>query len=65
MLRVEQKNKFPNQLAKFKKRGKDPEKLYSIVRKLPNGEPLAEKHRNHYLESRKCWKYRARLDLAL
>ena len=34
---------------------KDLSKLYAVVRKLANCEPLEEKYRNHYLENRKCW----------
>ena len=55
MLRVEQTNKFLKQLSKCKKRGKDVNKLYNVVRKLANCETLDAKHRNHYLESRNCW----------
>lgn len=31
------------------------QKLRDVVLTISNGEPLAEKHRNHYLENRKCW----------
>lgn len=32
-----------------KKQGKDTEKLYEVIEKLANGEPLEEKYRDHYL----------------
>ena len=47
MLRIEQGKSFLRQLRKCKKRGKNEEKLYGIVRKLANGEPLEKKHHNH------------------
>ena len=55
MLRVDQTNRFLKQLSRCRKRGKDLSKLYEVVRKLANCEPLEEKHHNHYLASKKCW----------
>ena len=55
MLRIEQGKSFLRQLRKCKKRGKNEEKLYGIVRKLANGEPLEKKHHNHYFENRRVW----------
>ena len=40
---------FKKDLKLAKKQGKDTEKLYEVIEKLANGEPLEEKYRDHYL----------------
>ena len=55
MLRVDYGKKFSKQAEKCKRRGKNMQKLRDVVLTISNGEPLAEKHRNHYLENRKRW----------
>lgn len=55
MLRVDYGKKFSKQAEKCKRRGKNMQKLRDVVLTISNGEPLEEKHRNHYLENRKCW----------
>ena len=46
-IKFTKKNKKDLKLAK--KQGKDTEKLYEVIEKLANGEPLEEKYRDHYL----------------
>ena len=55
MLHVDYGKKFSKQAEKCKRRGKNMQKLRDVVLTISKGEPLAEKHRNHYLENRKCW----------
>ncbi len=55
MLHVDYGKKFSKQAEKCKRRGKNMQKLRDVVLTISNGEPLEEKHRNHYLENRKCW----------
>lgn len=42
-------NQFKKDLKLAKKQGKDSEKLFEVIEKLANGEPLAEKYRDHDL----------------
>lgn len=42
-------NSFKKSLKRMKKRGKHEEKLYAIMRKLANDEPLPDKCRPHKL----------------
>ena len=40
---------FKKDLKLAKKQGKDTEKLFAVIEKLANGEPLEEKYRDHDL----------------
>ena len=40
-------NKFKKDVERMKKQGKDLEKVYAIVDKLANREPLEERYRDH------------------
>lgn len=42
-------NQFKNDLKLSQKQGKNVDKLFAIVEKLANGEPLEEKYRDHAL----------------
>lgn len=42
-------NQFKKDLKLAKKQGKDTEKLFEVIEKLANGEPLAEKYHDHGL----------------
>lgn len=51
--------RFKKDLKLAKKQGKDLKKLYDVIEPLANGEPLAEKYRDHALQgeyegSREC-----------
>ena len=51
--------RFKKDLKLAKKQGKDLKKLYDVIEQLANGEPLAEKYRDHELQgecegSREC-----------
>ena len=41
-------NQFKKDLKLAKKQGKDTETLFEVIEKLANGEPLAEKYRDHF-----------------
>lgn len=56
MLQVERTIKFQRQLAKCRKRGKNLNKLDTIVNMLANEQPLTPKNRNHKLEDSKRYK---------
>jgi mRNA interferase YafQ len=58
-LKIRLTNQFKKDTEKIKRRGKDLDKLYDIVEKLANLEPLAEKLRDHalvggYADCREC-----------
>lgn len=42
-------SQFKKDLKQAKKQRKDTEKLYAVIEKLANGEPLEEKYRGHDL----------------
>lgn len=46
---IKQTNVFRRDLKRAQKRGKDMEKLYAIIEKLTNQQPLAQKHKPHPL----------------
>lgn len=59
MYRVKPTNKFQKDLKKAQKRRYDISLLADIIKKLANGEQLAEKHRDHslsgdYVGCREC-----------
>jgi len=59
MLAVERSNRFKKDYKLMKKRGKDLQKLKSIIAKLANREKLEEKNRDHqllgdYVHAREC-----------
>lgn len=52
-------SQFKKDLKQAKKQRKDTEKLYAVIEKLANGEPLEEKYRDHdlignYKDCREC-----------
>ena len=49
MKRVSQTNQFAKDIKRMIKRGKDPAKMQTVVRKLANGEVLDSRHRDHSL----------------
>ena len=49
MLKIRYKNKFKKDIQKYKKRGKDLEKLKDIITKLANRKKLDTKYRDHKL----------------
>ena len=57
MLTPIHQKQFEKDLKKIQKRGKEIEKLKSIITKLLNGESLPVKHRDHKLkgEFEGCW----------
>ena len=42
-------SRFQKDLKRIARRGYNPELLTSVIKKLANGEPLAQKHRDHAL----------------
>ncbi len=42
-------NRFEKDIKQAQKRGKDLDKLFFVIEKLANGEPLEEKYRDHSL----------------
>lgn len=55
MKQLSQTTQFVRDIKRMRKRGKDLDKLRSVVRKLAIGEPLDPKHRDHPLIG--IWKY--------
>ena len=52
-------SRFQKDLKRIAKRGYNTELLTAVIKKLANGEPLAQKHRDHaltgdYADCRKC-----------
>ena len=49
MLKISFRKQFKKELKKQEKRGKNPEKFFSIAEKLANQEPLEARCKNHKL----------------
>lgn len=45
-------NRFVKEFKKMKKRGKDPEKLFAVLKLLLEGKPLPAKYCNHKLKGK-------------
>jgi mRNA interferase YafQ len=59
MLQIKFTNQFKKDLKLIQRQGKDVKKIFSVVEKIANGEPLELKYRDHpltgnYKGSREC-----------